>query len=105
MEARWDAHRPHLFDGVRSEDRVTLDARLDRRRFLPGETLLVQEQPPSCIYLVESGSAEVSRLGIRGDKQVFGHLEAGAACGEMSLSPGIRSAQRSLLSPRSARRS
>ncbi len=88
MDAPQDGRRPHLFDGVTPEDRVDLDARLERRSFLPGETLLAEGQPPRFIYLIGSGIAEVSRLGPRGEKLALGHLEADAACGEVSLLTG-----------------
>lgn len=82
---------PHfsLFEGVEPESGRRLLAQLSPRAYAAGETVLEQGSLNDAIYLVESGTLEVSRLSNKGEFQMT-RLGPGECFGEMSAFSGAR---------------
>ena len=78
-----------LFEGVDPEKRRQFLARLAPRSYAAGETVLAQGSVNDAIYLVESGTLEVSRLSNKGEFQRT-RLGPGECFGEMSAFSGAR---------------
>lgn len=82
-----------LFAGVRRETLAFLTAKLHRRRFRRGDTLVRQDEPAQALLLITSGSVKISRLTEEGDEAVLALVGQGGCIGEVAALDG---------SPRSA---
>src|SRR6266487_3104419 len=77
-----------LFDGVPGDEVAAALAGLERRRFRAGATVLVEGDYPGELYLVESGTADVSAAGRDGAEHHLARVGPGTTLGEISLFTG-----------------
>lgn len=81
--------RSGIFQGLREEEVSAALAGLLRRRYAPGEAVVVEGGPPGALYIIEAGTA-VAIAG--GDaltpRRELGRLGPGDTIGEMSLLTG-----------------
>jgi NTE family protein len=80
--------QPSFFDGLAAEEMARLLARLPRRQFQAGTTVLLQGDRPNAIFVVLAGRGEVLVSGPLGASHVVGHLGPASTFGEMSLLTG-----------------
>jgi NTE family protein len=79
---------PSFFDGLAAEEVARLLARLPRRHFGAGTTVVLQGDRPNAIFVVLAGRGEVSVAGPLGASNVVGHVGPASTFGEMSLLTG-----------------
>jgi NTE family protein len=79
---------PSFFDGLAREEITRLFARLPRRHFDAGTTVLLQGDRPNAIFVVLAGRGEVLVSGPLGANHVVGHVGPDSTFGEMSLLTG-----------------
>lgn len=89
-----------FFSTLSEEELLAIADRLKPRRYAPGDVIFRLGDPPSGMYILESGLA---RLVAAGDGKDFSELEEGAAFGEMAVLSGraytatARAAEESIL--------
>lgn len=54
-----------------------------------GENIIEEGKPSDCAYIIESGKAEVSKLGPEGKRRIISVLGDGDIVGEMGLIDGL----------------
>lgn len=78
-----------IFQGLRPEEVSAALAGQLRRRYAPGEAVVVEGGPPGTLYIIEQGAAIAS---VEGDpaspRRELGRLGPGDTIGEMSLLTG-----------------
>ncbi len=79
---------PSVFDHLTQDERSRAFAGLVRRRYGPGEFVLHQGGPPSALYVIEQGSADVLILDGSGVSHFVCRLDEGETFGEMSMLTG-----------------
>jgi NTE family protein len=78
-----------LFEDLPTETLIPLLRRLERRRYPGGATILRQGDHSSEMYLIQSGSANVSIADLQGNEHLLTRVGPGATLGEMSLLTGF----------------
>jgi NTE family protein len=79
---------PSFFDGLGREEIARLFARLPRRHFDAGTTVVLQGDRPNAIFVVLAGRGEVLVSGPLGASHVVGYVGQDSTFGEMSLLTG-----------------
>lgn len=79
---------PSVFDHLPVEGRGHAFEGLVRRRYGPGEFVLHQGGPPSAMFVIEQGSADVLITDEEGVSHFVGRLSEGETFGEMSMLTG-----------------
>lgn len=79
---------PSVFDHLDPHDRQSVFAGLVRRRYGIGEFVLHQGGPPSSMYVIEAGNADVLKLVPGGSTRFVCRLGEGETFGEMSMLTG-----------------
>ena len=94
MSAAIDVLREVAFlRDVDDEALAEIAARATRRSYAAGERLVSELESGADVFVVQSGEAEISVEGARGEREVLGVLARGGAFGEMSSLTGeLRSA-------------
>lgn len=79
---------PSIFDHLPPEERAQAFAGLVRRRYGVGEFVLHQGGPPSAMYIIEQGAADVLMTDADGSSRFLTRLGEGETFGEMSMLTG-----------------
>jgi NTE family protein len=77
-----------VFDGLPAEEVEALLARLERRVYADGATVIAEGDHPHTMYVIAEGLADVVMSGRDGEQHPLNRLGAGAMFGEMSLLTG-----------------
>lgn len=77
-----------LFDGLPTELLTPLLRRLEQRHFLVGATVLAQGAYAGEMYLIQSGTADISIADLQGSEHHLTRVGPGTTLGEMSLLTG-----------------
>jgi NTE family protein len=77
-----------LFDGLPTELLTPLLKRLEQRHFPAGTTILAQGTYAGEMYLIQSGTADISIADLQGNEHHLTRVGPGATLGEMSLLTG-----------------
>jgi CRP-like cAMP-binding protein len=79
---------PSVFDHLAPDERASVFAGLVRRRYGAGEFVLHQGGPPSAMYVIEQGQADVLKADGDGVTRFVCRLGEGETFGEMSMLTG-----------------
>lgn len=79
---------PSFFDGIAEDDLRSILERLDRRAFEAGETILLEGDAPSELYVIDEGIASVLITDGRGREHQINRVGPGGSLGEMSVFSG-----------------
>jgi len=78
-----------LFENLPTETLTPLLERLERRHFHAGTTVLTQGDHVGEMYLIQSGTADISIADLQGNEHHLARVGPGATLGEMSLLTGL----------------
>ena len=94
------ARLPDLFRGLPARERAALLGDAATCRFVPGEILFQEGDPPGGVYLIREGAVQVGTRAPDGQEVALAVLEAGDTVGEMApLDSGPRTATARALAP------